>query len=416
MLFNRDRTLKYMQECGLDALIAASPVNVTYFTGYRCWLAPLMKEYMTSPGASTSLGQSFAVFPAEGEPALVVDSLFAVNAADLWVSDLHPYGDPGLDRSIAVDRRSERVQRFDVLLAAEGRQATPADALVDVLARRGLTGSVIGLDMDGLPATTREEIVDRLPRALLKDCSNLIRLIRMVKTPEEIALLRRAAEIAEHSAKESLTLARPGRLVQDLIEHFRARIAQSGADFDHFAYSIEGLGIAAEPEYAFRENDVLYVDFGVLYHGYFSDSGLTLAVGRLSPALLDRYNSLRDALAAGAAAMRPDHRASEVRAAMWDLLAPRGIKTSNPHGHGLGLEVRDYPILVADNGRRIRDDCVDVSSDLALEPDMVLNLETCIFMLGAGAVHVEKSFRVTSTGSEPLLFQDRIAPIQPYHA
>jgi len=289
------------------------------------------------------------------------------------------------------------------------------DALLDVLARRGVTAGVIGLDMDGLPLGTRDELITRLTRALLKDCSNLIRLVRMVKTPAEIAVLRRAAEIAEGAAQESLALARPGRTMRDLVAHFRARIARDGADFDHFAYSVEGLGIATEPEYTFGEGDALYVDFGVLYRGYFSDSGLTLAVGGLRDAFRDRYNALRDALAAGAGAMRPGCHASDVRAAMWDLLAPRGIKTSNPHGHGLGLEVRDYPILVADNGRRIGDDCVDVSSDLMLEPDMVLNLESCIFMPGAGAVHIEKSFLVTPTGSEPLLFQDRVAPIQPYH-
>jgi Xaa-Pro dipeptidase len=416
MLFNRDRALKYMRDGQIDVLIAASPVNVTYFTGYRCWLAPLMKEYMTSPGASSNLGQSFAVFPREGEPALVTDALFAVNAADLGVSDLVPYGAPGLDRSLPADHRSGRVERFDALLAPERWQASPVDALLDVLARRGLTEGRIGLDLDGLPLAVGYEIASRLPRAVLMDCSNLIRLVRMVKTPEEIALLRRAAEIAEESALESVALARPGCPVRDLVAHFRARIAQNGADVDHFAYSVEGLGIATEPEHAFRDGDSLYIDFGVVYRGYFSDSGLTLAVGELKPALLDRYDALRDALAAGAAAMRPGARASDIRAAMWDLLAPRGITTSNPHGHGLGLEVRDYPILVANNGRRIRDDCVDVSSDLVLEPDMVLNLESCIFVPGTGAVHIEKSFRVTPAGSEPLLFQDRSAPIQPYRA
>jgi Xaa-Pro aminopeptidase len=89
------------------------------------------------------------------------------------------------------------------------------------------------------------------------------------------------------------------------------------------------------------------------------------------------------------------------------------ITASFPHGHGLGLEVRDYPIIVADNEKRIRDDCVDVSSDLPLESDMVINLEAMIAMPGTGSLHIEQSFVVTPEGSRLLAPQDRTGPIQP---
>jgi Xaa-Pro aminopeptidase len=62
---------------------------------------------------------------------------------------------------------------------------------------------------------------------------------------------------------------------------------------------------------------------------------------------------------------------------------------------------------------RIKDDCVDVSADLTLEVDMVLNLETPIFMPGVGSLHVEQTFVVTSGGSRPLVPQDRETPFLP---
>ena len=70
--------------------------------------------------------------------------------------------------------------------------------------------------------------------------------------------------------------------------------------------------------------------------------------------------------------VRPGVKSSEVRAVMWDTLNARGITATFPHGHGMGLEVRDYPIIVADNGLRISDDCVDVASDLPFEENMVI--------------------------------------------
>src|SRR5689334_17497544 len=98
MLFNRVRALDYMRRIGLDALVATSPVNVTYFSDYFCWLDPLVKAFMLNPGGSTERAlQSYAVFPSEGSPALVVTPIFAANAADLWVKDIHPFGNSGLD-------------------------------------------------------------------------------------------------------------------------------------------------------------------------------------------------------------------------------------------------------------------------------------------------------------------------------
>ena len=57
MLFNSQRAGEQMRRCGLDALIATSAVNVTYFTDYFCWMDPLFKEYMSAPGASSHLGR-----------------------------------------------------------------------------------------------------------------------------------------------------------------------------------------------------------------------------------------------------------------------------------------------------------------------------------------------------------------------
>jgi Xaa-Pro aminopeptidase len=211
---------------------------------------------------------------------------------------------------------------------------------------------------------------------------------------------------------ECLAMARPGRPVADLVEHYRVGAAAQGADFDHFAYGPWGAGIAMEPEYVFAEGDVQYVDFGCIYKRYFSDSGTTLVVGDLSEELSRRHAALRACVAAAIEAGKPGVRVSALRDAMWHTLNDNGITASFPHGHGLGLEIRDYPILVADNGLRIRDDCVDVPSDLPLEVDMVFNLEAAIFMPAVGALHIERTFRVTPQGCAPLAPQDRSAPVR----
>ena len=113
MLFNRGRAVEYMDRCGLDALVATSPVNITYFSDYYCWLDKLFKEYMTRPGAGTGLTQQFALFPRHGEPALVLVPLLAANSLDSWVLDVRSAGGGGFDDSAPADLPlGERQQYF----------------------------------------------------------------------------------------------------------------------------------------------------------------------------------------------------------------------------------------------------------------------------------------------------------------
>jgi Xaa-Pro aminopeptidase len=415
MLFNKDRAVEYMRRCEVDVLVATSPVNITYFSGYFCWLEPLFREYMMAPGRSSNLDQTgpYAIFPLEGEPALVVTPLFAVNAADLWVKDLHTFGAGLLDESVPPTALSDVDRRFLELVHKKQQNATPTDAVLSILKARGLTDARIGLDMEGLAPTSKVAIERGLPRATIKDCSNLIRLIRMVKTEDELSKLTRAAEISERAAMESLGTARPGHPISELVQHYRAQVARDGADFDHFAFGVRGLGIATESKYVLTDDDLLYVDFGCIYEYCFSDSGTTLAMREPSALLLEKHAALRACTRAGVEVIKPGVKASEVHAAMWQTLNAHGVTASFPHGHGLGLEVRDYPIIVANNGQSIRDDCVDEPSDLPLEADMVLNLEAMIAIPGVGSLHIEQSFAVTADGSRPLIPQDRARPILP---
>jgi Xaa-Pro aminopeptidase len=96
---------------------------------------------------------------------------------------------------------------------------------------------------------------------------------------------------------------------------------------------------------------------------------------------------------------------------MREALADRGITRSYPHGHGLGVEVRDYPILVPDASGVIRDECIEIGADLPLEPNMVVNLEAAVLTLGVRSVHCEQSFVVTDAGARLLVTQDRTAPL-----
>jgi Xaa-Pro dipeptidase len=412
VLTNRKRLASYMMANDIEAVVSWSPINVRYLTGYWCWLAPLFKEYMISPGGSANLVQrNIALFPVEGEPCLVLEPVWGANAAGTWVEDVRIAGNDRFMPGKPMREVPERMQRVTALVQAGGWPRGPFEALVDAVRDRGLAASRIGVDLDGVPACDRKAFQAALPAAQLLNCSNLLRLVRAQKTEGEIAALGRAAEIADEATMAVLDHVQGGCSLKELAHEFRARVASRGADFDHFSVGANGFGYVTDAPYELPTNEAFYLDFGCVNAGWFSDSGLTVCIGDCDPPTVDQYEAVRDSVAAAAALVRPGAQASSVQAAMVEVLAERGISESFPHGHGLGLELRDYPLLMPVNGGVIRDDCVELSADLSLEQGMVVNLEAPVLTPGVRSVHCEQTFVITADGCRPLVPQERRHPV-----
>ena len=401
-----------MAEAGIDAVVAASPANVRYLTGYWCWLAPLFREFMVRPGGSGALVlENFALLPREGDSCLVIEPYWGLNAVDCVVDDVRLAGSAELAPADGPASVDADLQPLLEELSAGGWPADPVDVVAAALRDRGLDASRIGVEVEAMQPSSLERLRAALPGAALLDCTNLLRLVRAVKTASETELLARAAQVAEEAASDVVASMSPESTVDELTDRFRTLVAGGGADLDHFSLSIDGLGFTTTGSRPLGAAGSLYFDFGCVRRGWFSDSGTTLSIGEPDPLALEQHAAVRDAIAAGAAAIRPGVRGSRVQDEMRRALADRGITRSFPHGHGLGLEVRDYPILVPDAGNVISDDCVELGADLALEENMVLNLEAPVLTLGVRSVHCEQTFVVTADGCRPLVEQDREAPL-----
>ena len=273
--------------------------------------------------------------------------------------------------------------------------------------------AVLALTPNSLAADVRTQLFDLLPHATICNCSNLIRLIRMVKSEAEIGRMRGALEIAEVAAKTAFTGAVVGQPLDLITQAFHESVTRQGGRFEHMAYGPRGIGMIERSCEALRADDCFYADFGTVLDDYLSDTGFTFAARPLSGAMLEKYYALRDAVVETAAQMRPGVKASAVAKIFKDYCRKHRMTEIFPHGHGIGLELRDYPILVPDTGLSITDDCIDVPADLPLETGMVLNLEAPLFMPPEASLHVEQSFLITENDAVPLVEQDRIKPVVP---
>ena len=409
-LFNKTRTDQFMRDHGLDVVVAAMPSTVTYLTGYACWMDSRLREYMAMPGSSANLVPTYAARPAGGDPLLVVRPNFAVNTMGCN-SEVYLAGNPRMNLVPDPKPSEPSLAGFHSLFSRDEHPSSPHEALVRMLKDHKLDRSVIGLEMDGISGPAREFLSGALPGAQLMDCSNLLRLIRAVKSPDEIERLSHSGLINERAMMNFLQIARPGTRMSELREHFRVEVAKTGAEFEHFSYSIRGYGIASEPEHVIQPGEFLFIDTGCIASHHYSDSGTTL----MTPGVEDQYQRifpiLQDAVEAGRAAARPGVRSSTVQKSMQEIVDDHPEWIISAIGHGLGLDMREYPMIMPDSGKLLHDDCIDIPSDLELEAGMVFNLETPVMIPDAGGLQLEKTFIVTKTGCEPLFGQDRSGPV-----
>ena len=138
----------------------------------------------------------------------------------------------------------------------------------------------VGIEAGPLDPLARRVMRAVRPRSALVDCTNLLRLARIVKTADEISLLREAAGIAEVAAADGLAaLADSGR-VSDAVDRFHLSLVAEGAIPDHFTFGADGMCLSTDVGARLSMNVPFFVDFGCVYRRYCSDAGLTAVRGR----------------------------------------------------------------------------------------------------------------------------------------
>jgi Xaa-Pro dipeptidase len=385
MLIERSNLERLMESAQLEAIVATDPPTVAALAGYRSWLDGQFRQFMVRPCDSGELIRSYAVFvPGDLPVALILDPLFVRDAASAG-ADCWTYGDPA---------------RAALAGASAHFRPTPEEAISSVLHERGVAAGRIGVEVEGMPSGWRDVLATHCPGAILRDCTVLLRVARAVKSDTHIEQLRSVTRASNRALAAALGLARPGARLGELTDAYAAAAGAEGAAIEHFALSHGGRGIAADRNLRLTADMVSYLDHGCRTPLAASDAGTTLHLRELSRVEEDAFSALQGALAEAAGLLASHATSSAVYGAMEESLA--AFPDAIPQGHGLGVEIREYPLLLPRTEDRLLDECIDVSADLELETGMVVNLEASLFGLGDASVHIEETYIVTKDGAEQL--------------
>jgi Xaa-Pro dipeptidase len=215
---------------------------------------------------------------------------------------------------------------------------------------------------------------------------NVFRHIRMVKTPDELALLERACRINEDALRAAVNLLRPGTAMREVRTAWRAAmVLQNAAPVEFYAGGFERPWPMGDEGYRLRDGDHLLLDCGGTYAHYWADVGRTGVVGEPSERVLEIHAQLAAIDDHCRPLLRPGVSTAAIKQAAREV-APAALRGGLAALlHPLGLEVYDMPQPYGEVERE----------DFVLEAGMVVNLECSLyFEFPWGVMQLEDTFVV----------------------
>jgi Xaa-Pro dipeptidase len=307
--------------------------------------------------------------------------------------------------------------------------------LPQLLGQAGLEPQgAVALELDVLPAALVKRIEEQLfPGRPIIDLAPFIRAQRMVKSPYELAQLRRGAAILDQVHEQVPALLKPGISELEVSAALEYRLRLLGHQglvrvrnwglevfYGHVLSGVSGLLAAytdtpsggagfsaAFPQGAswkkLAPNEPISIDLAACVNGYVVDMTRMYALGSLPSRAWEAWDAVEELYRLFISAARPGARPGEIFHLLWDAVRARGLTDffmgSGPDrvsflAHGVGLELDEYPFITA-------------RFPLPLEADMVLAFEPKFFLPELGMIGQEDTGRITPDGVEWLTHSPR---------
>ena len=234
------------------------------------------------------------------------------------------------------------------------------------------------------------------PDVELVEAGGLVEELRAVKDADEIAAIRRAAELADAALEIVLSRGLVGRTEREValdIEIEQRRLGAEGSSFPPIvAFGAHGALPHASPrDEVIPEGTLVVIDWGCRLNGYCSDCTRTYATGELDVRDRAVYDLVLEAQEAALAAVRPGPTGRAVDAIAREIIEAAGHGEHFGHGlgHGVGLDIHEGPRL-------------STTGETALAAGMVVTVEPGVYVPGTVGTRIEDLVVVTEDGYEVL--------------
>jgi Xaa-Pro aminopeptidase len=352
------RAQKMMAKSGLACLLLSTEPEVRYFTGYltRFWESPARPWFL--------------IVPAVGDPIAVIPSIGVALMSRSWIADIRSWRSPDLvDDGVSLLR----------------------DTLRDMVGTDGQIGVPSGLETHvRMPMHTWNALQDGL--TIVDDAEIMLRL-RRVKSQNEIAKITQAGAIATRAFARVPEIAQAGVPLEKVFRHFQMLLLEEGADWVPYLAGAAGQDgyfdvISPATKTPLMNGDILMLDTGAVWDGYFCDFDRNFAVGAGSDVAQSAHARLIDAVNAGFEAAKPGALMCDLFDVMSAVVAGESdaVADAGRMGHGLGMQLTEWPSIIP-------------TERTVLEAGMVLTLEPSVETVDGRIMVHEENIAITETGA-----------------
>ena len=366
--FDRERLDHLLDDASIAAVIATSRHNVRYLLG----------AYSDFHRNFDAIGAD-RYLPAVGYRAGAPEKTFAIGAP--------------------VDRHQHdvAVPWVPTLLDAAQSAEETAQLVAEQLRRSDMADATVAIEGSFAPLRFVETLRAALPGVRLVEAAGVLETLRTIKRPDELAVLREAAEGIVAAMAATVGSAGPGTSKRELVEELRVQEERRGVAFDYCLTTMGTSANRAPSDQRWRPGEVLSLDSGGERRGYIGDLCRMAVLGAPSPAasqVLEEVRAIQDAarepIRAGALGREIGEAADARRGAC------RHAEAIGVVAHGMGLVTHEPPRLDPNAPPRR----AATHYDRPLEAGMVLSIETTACVADVGFVKLEDTVVVTADGWE----------------
>ena len=399
-LVNQPRVESILDREGLDGLVVVNPINFYYFSGY--W------GFFNTPTGFD--GSYFAVLPRDSDkkPSMVIPALEIRRIETKgrpWIKDIFSYTSDGDGSSFddnspkGMDYEGWPINQTAKLTQREKNWKKIVEDFKDSYNENSFQALVRAIKSSHLDG--KKILIDdlRIERWLEKEKKlnieciykpHLFNEMRMVKTENEIKILKKAAIINEEAMLSSINFMQEGLKWSDVENHYMSEMAHRGG---RGVYLMCGVGEL--PDGRCRKNEPIMFDALGQFEHYHGDFGRCAVIESPTQEHIEKHQSLLEGWSKAKEYLYPGATYSQISNEVGNYVRNIGFRDfRNPIVHSLGLEHTDDPKLFGTQP--------GVKKSQALENNMVINIDMPFTEVGWGSVHMEDTILITDDGYERL--------------
>ena len=356
---------KKLKEKDMCGMLVTAEANLNYYANYN-----------THAPWSTFTRPSFLFIPVEGKPKLLVQTFVAPEAE-------------------AISFCCEVIE-FKSLLGPTSEE------LKNVMASLNMAKGKVGLELGfeqriSFEVRQYDELKAILPEVEFVDATDIIWSQRLIKSPKEIECLRRACQATSYAHDHIFEEVEEGMTEREISQRVQKHMLDGGAEYPGFVIITSGTEnygriSKTSTDRKLEKGDMLWLDLGARYNGYWSDfcrSGIV--TDELSKESIELQDKIHEITMEASKIMKPGVPVADVARECVRLMQLAGFEATfdcGRMGHGMGLSSTEPP-------------SVTIYDETILQEGMIINLEPGVVNEN-GVFDLEENFVITKDGCECL--------------